>query len=167
MRSRRRGAALRSTAGGLVALLLFVAVACSGSDETDGTDPPTPDITPTTEAPRPDDGVLKIGVLAPRSGPGAAIGQSIGEAATRAIGMINIAGGIGGQRVELVPEDEGTTELTAREAIDALLAEGVDAVVGPTSSLVERSRRARRSIWGHGANRGHHRARHGSDPGAR
>ena len=118
------------------AALLLAVAACSGTDETEGTVPPTPLVTATTDAPRVDDGVLRIGVMAPRSGPGAALGESVLEAAAAAIQLINEAGGVGGATVQLIQEDEGTTPLAAADAIESLLDQDVDAVIGPTSSVI-------------------------------
>lgn len=126
----------RWAAPAAAAALVMVVVACSGSDETEGTVPPTPVVTATTDAPRPDDGVLRIGVMAPRSGPGAPLGESLLEASALAIELVNEAGGVGGAPVQRIEEDEGTTPLAAADAIESLLDQDVDAVIGPTSSVI-------------------------------
>ena len=117
--------------------VLGLFAACSGEGDSTDTDPPPSVVTPTSEVVRVNDGVLRIGVLAPGSGEGAAIGQSLIDAASRAVDQINAAGGAPrGKQVELFIEDEGTSSASATEAIDALLDEDVDAVVGPTSSTL-------------------------------
>ncbi|CAN5790247.1 hypothetical protein BH18ACT2_BH18ACT2_08420 [soil metagenome] len=120
----------------IAALPLIVAGACTGDDETGGTTPSPPVVTAGTDAPRVDDGVLRVGVMAPMTGDGAAIGQSVFAATDAAVAQINAAGGVGGTDVELVPQDEGTTLAAAGDAVEALLGTDVDAVIGPTSSVV-------------------------------
>jgi branched-chain amino acid transport system substrate-binding protein len=48
---------------------------------------------------------------------------------------INAAGGILGQPVRLVETDEGGTASSASAALDSLIGQGVDAIIGPASSL--------------------------------
>ena len=90
----------------------------------------------TTEPARVTDGVLTIGVLLPQTGVGAALGIPGTTAASLAVNEINEAGGVFGADVRLVREDEGDTLDTAQGAIDRLLDQDVDAIVGPASSLV-------------------------------
>lgn len=118
----------RSIAALLAAVV--VAGACSGSDEPDVA--PTTTLPPPTTVPtRPDDGVLSIGAFLPTTGPGASLGGPMIEAVQSAVRLINEAGGVFGQDVELHVEDESD-----ETSIESLLAEGVDAIVGPASSLV-------------------------------
>ncbi|MGI9052787.1 MAG: ABC transporter substrate-binding protein [Ilumatobacteraceae bacterium] len=136
MSPRRCVTSVRLVAPLPVALLGLLA-ACTGDGESTESDPTPPVVTPTNEVARINDGTLRIGVLAPGSGEGAAIGRSLIDAATRAVDEINAAGGSPrGQQVELFVEDEGTSSASATEAIDALLDADVDAVVGPTSSTL-------------------------------
>jgi branched-chain amino acid transport system substrate-binding protein len=116
-------------------------VACDG-DNDDG-DPavvettPATTVTPTTEVPNDEDGVLRIGLLLPRSGDAATIGQPLIAAAVAAVEAVNAAGGVLGNPVELVTEfDEGTSAASARESIAGLIDADVDAVVGPASSTI-------------------------------
>lgn len=107
--------------------LLFTA--CSGDDD----DPtPTTTISPTTTtiAERVSDGVLKVGAFLPLTGPGAAFGPPMIEALDDAIDEINAAGGVLGDDVELIQLDEGAG------TIEELLAQDVDAIVGPASSTL-------------------------------
>ena len=90
--------------------------------------------TTTTQPPRPADNQLVIGLLLPASDP--ILGQGLIDAAKLAVAQINEAGGVLGKDVRVVEADEGTTEAAANEAIGALLAQDVDAVVGPASSLI-------------------------------
>ena len=121
-----------------LALLVVVAAACDDPDDAapTSTEPEINIVTQTTEVERESDGILRIGLLVPRSGDGAEIGQSLDDAVSRAVGAINAAGGFGGATVEIVEADEGANPTTAREAIQGLIQRRVDAVVGPTSSIV-------------------------------
>ncbi len=73
--------------------------------------------------------------MLPASNP--TLGEGLIDAATEAVRRINDAGGVLGQRIRVVEQDEGLDDGTAAESIAALLdpALNVDAVVGPTSSL--------------------------------
>lgn len=116
-----------------------IAVPATAGASAPPTDPPSTD-PPTSEASgnvdRTSDGVLKIGVLLPQTGPGAWIGSPGFAAANYAVAEINRAGGFNGTDVLLVSADEGESPETALAAIDELLAADVDAVVGPASSTV-------------------------------
>lgn len=92
--------------------------------------------TTTTEPPRVDDGVLRIGVLLPQSGSGAGFGRPLIDAVDTAVGQLNEAGGVLGRAVQVVHADEGDTPSAARDAIADLLDADVDAVVGPASSTI-------------------------------
>ncbi len=90
----------------------------------------------TTGVPRRGDGVLRIGLLIPRSGSGASLGEPLVEVAERAVADIERSG-LGELDIELVVRDEGPDTATARSAVDEFIDEdGVDAVVGPLSSSV-------------------------------
>lgn len=118
----------RWTAVGIAAVL--VAGACSGDDEPDTA--PTTTVPPATTVPtRPDDGILKLGAFLPTTGPGATLGGPMVEAVQSAVRLINEAGGVLGSDVELVVVDESD-----ETGIETLLDEGVDAIIGPASSLV-------------------------------
>ena len=117
---------------GVVGALLASAAACTGSADTETA---STVVTTTTIAPDPrvDDGVLRIGALIPVGD--TLIGTSLDAAARDALEAINQAGGALGRDVQLVVEDEGATAATASAAIGSLVDEGVDAIVGPSSSL--------------------------------
>jgi branched-chain amino acid transport system substrate-binding protein len=105
--------------------------ACTGGDDDDVT--PTTSVPTTTAAvaERPDDGVLTLGVYLPLTGPGRQLGEPMVAAVNAAVDAIDAAGGVLGSPVALESLDEG-----AGTGPGDLLARGVDAIVGPASSLV-------------------------------
>jgi branched-chain amino acid transport system substrate-binding protein len=112
---------------------LLSATACSPDAAAPAT---TPEPAPTTSVALEvaGDGVLTIGVLLPSDD--TILGAPLSSAASVAIERINAAGGVLGRPVEVVVADEGETTASASESIQALLDGGVDAIVGPASSLV-------------------------------
>lgn len=106
-----------------------MAAACTGGD--DDTTPSTTVVPTTTTVPqRTSDEALKVGLFLPLTGPGAALGPPMIEELTEARDLINAQGGVLGEEVELVQLDEGAG------TIDELLAQGVDAIIGPASSTL-------------------------------
>ena len=84
---------------------------------------------PAAAAARPD--ALKIGVLAPLSGPYAAGGTSFVQAATLAVEQANAEGGALGQRVTMVVGDtQGRVDIAKSEALRLVSREKVSALVG-------------------------------------
>ncbi len=83
---------------------------------------------------RPDDGVFLIGLVVPTVGTGAEIGASLDNGVALAAQEINVAGGVNGQRVQIVRREEGDNPATAQLAMQDLVQLGVDVIVGPTSS---------------------------------
>jgi branched-chain amino acid transport system substrate-binding protein len=74
---------------------------------------------------------LKIGVLAPLSGPYAAGGTSFVQAATLAVEQANAEGGVFGQRVTIVVVDtQGRVDVAKAEALRLVSREKVSALVG-------------------------------------
>jgi branched-chain amino acid transport system substrate-binding protein len=119
---------------GVAALVVFAALtACSSASTT--TPPTSTAILATSTTTRPDDGRLTIGVVAPRGGAAAELGTSTRDAVDLAINDINAHGGVNGQRVRSVVRDEGENPAAAALAIQDLVQLGVDAIIGPTSSL--------------------------------
>lgn len=116
------------------AVVGVVAVACSGS-EAPIADVPTTTATTTTTMPRDGDGRLSIGVLLPTSGPAAQIGGPMINGVRLAVDRINEAGGVFDQPIRLVEVDEGGSVSSATSGFDELINAGVDAIVGPSSSL--------------------------------
>lgn len=115
-----------------VALVVLLA-ACSGDEVAapETTELPT---TTTIEPPPVGDGNLLIGILLPTSE--TLIGEPTVAGAEAAIERINDAGGVLGRPVRTIVADEGSSSTSAAEAIQQLLARGVDAIVGPASSLI-------------------------------
>jgi ABC-type branched-subunit amino acid transport system substrate-binding protein len=117
-----------------VLLLGFTVAACGSGGG--GSVPDTEPRVTTTGAPNRSDGVLRIGLLVPRSGGGASLGEPLVGVAEQAVADIEKAG-LGGFDIELVVRDEGPDTATARSAVDEFIDEvGVDAIVGPLSSSV-------------------------------
>src|SRR5660398_183112 len=74
---------------------------------------------------------LKIGVLAPLSGPYASGGASFVQAATLAVEQANAEGGVFGQRVTIVVGDtQGRVDVAKSEALRLVSREKVSALVG-------------------------------------
>jgi branched-chain amino acid transport system substrate-binding protein len=105
-------------------------IGCTGGDDTAPTT--TVASAPTTTTPeRANDGILSLGVFLPRTGPGALLGEPMIDAVEQTVRAVNDAGGVLGTNVILHVLDEG-----AGTGPDELLADGVDAIIGPASSLV-------------------------------
>jgi len=120
----------------LAAFACSVAMAACGGTTTSAPVDSEPPRT-TTIAPRMSDGILRVGLLVPRSGPGATIGEPLVAIVEAAVRAINDNGGVNGVPVELFVEDEGGDSATALAAIDTLITgDSVDAVIGPFSSSV-------------------------------
>jgi len=118
----------------LPVLAVVLVGACTDDGETAPTTTTGVTIAPTVRPPRPDDGELRIGAMLPVTGEGATIGQAMISAVGRAVDEINEAGGVNGEEVVMVTADEGATTASARRAVDTLLDDDVDAIVGPASS---------------------------------
>lgn len=113
--------------------LVGMLAACSSDDES-VVDETIADTTTTTIAAQvATDGRLVIGALLPLGD--TLIGEPTEAAVDAAIGRINEAGGVLGQRVRLVIADEGDSTATATASIQTLLDADVDAIIGPASSL--------------------------------
>ncbi|MBM3798602.1 MAG: ABC transporter substrate-binding protein [Actinobacteria bacterium] len=126
----------RSMRCSLAAFACSVAMAACGGTTTSAPVDSEPPRT-TTIAPRMSDGILRVGLLVPRSGPGATIGEPLVAIVEAAVRAINDNGGVNGVPVELFVEDEGGDSATALAAIDTLITgDSVDAVIGPFSSSV-------------------------------
>jgi branched-chain amino acid transport system substrate-binding protein len=118
----------RRVAGGLVVAAALLP-ACTG-DNDDAVSTTTMAATTTTVVERVGNGTLEIGIFLPLTGPGAPFGPPMVTGIEEAVDHINAEGGVLGRNVVLKPaRDEGS------EAIDRVLADGVDAIVGPASSL--------------------------------
>ncbi len=81
------------------------------------------------------DGVLKIGMLLPKAGSDAALGEAQRAGARLAVKEMNAEGGVLGRPVELIDGDAGTNgDDVAAESATSMIEEGVDAILGPTST---------------------------------
>jgi branched-chain amino acid transport system substrate-binding protein len=117
-----------------VVALTTALVACS-SDDDRLVDDTVADTTTTTVRPEvTGDGRLVIGALLPPAD--TLLGEPMAEAVEIAVSRINSAGGVLGQRVQLIVADEGSSTATATASIQTLLDRDVDAVIGPASSLI-------------------------------
>jgi branched-chain amino acid transport system substrate-binding protein len=116
-------------AGGLVAAVVAVTVALSGCT-------PGPMPTPTPTLPTPSgDGVLRIGTIFSSTGPDAATAGGQTAAVNAAQRELDAAGGVLGSPVEVLNRDGGAAgDGLAEAAFAELVAAGVDAVIGPSSS---------------------------------
>lgn len=124
-------ARLRMTLGALAGLLVVGSTACSDDPPNAGVATTLASVPATTIA---SDRTLRIGLLLPLTGPGAAIGASLTTAAELAVDQIDAAGGVFGRSVQLLTQDEGADTATAAASLDALLDANVDAIIGPASS---------------------------------
>jgi branched-chain amino acid transport system substrate-binding protein len=117
--------------------LATLAAACTGGNDEPARSAPAVATAgdATTVAPRVDDGVLRLGVLLPATGPGQQLGEDMSAAVDAAIAEINAAGGVLGEAVVAVRADEGADQGTASEGVGVLVEQDVDAVIGPSSSL--------------------------------
>jgi len=133
-RGRRGGRGLSGIA--LSGVVIASAVACAGGGGDSGVATTTV-VTTTTLAPRPSDGVLRLGVLMPQSGPGADLGRAVLNSVRIAVREVNLAGGVLGRDIEVVTADEGADIPTALAAVNTLIVdEGADAIIGPASSRI-------------------------------
>ena len=77
---------------------------------------------------------VRIGFIGELTGNSADLGEAGRNGAMLAIETINLAGGINGQRVELLARDTGSTPESATRSADELLDAKVVAVIGPMTS---------------------------------
>lgn len=93
---------------------------------------------PTTGPPA--DGILKLGIILPRSGPDVELGRAQRAGIQLAIAEINGAGGVLGDPIETVDLDSGEAPGPVSEsAVTTALSKGVDAILGAGSSLMTSS----------------------------
>src|ERR687884_836012 len=79
-------------------------------------------------------GTIKLGFYAPLSGPNAAAGIDMLNAAKLAVANANRAGGVLGRHITLDAQDSPCSPQVAVQAAQKLVADGVVAVVGPYCS---------------------------------
>ncbi|MGK9167842.1 penicillin-binding protein activator [Inquilinus limosus] len=123
----RGGAGLRRLVRLAGAAVLAAALAACAQFQT--VPRPTPIAqAPTAAAPtRPDDGVLRVGMLLPLSGGSASLGEAMQRAAQMAVFDT-------GTQVELLPRDTGDSPNQAGQAAQAVIAQGADIILGPLFS---------------------------------
>jgi branched-chain amino acid transport system substrate-binding protein len=125
----------RRVGSGIWLAIALVAASCSNVEPRTGTT--TTPITVLKPRVGAGDGLLRIGVLLPTTGPGAALSAPLLKAIELAKNEINQAGGVFNQTIDVVQFDEGGDVASASAALEQLFVEGrVDAVVGPASSRV-------------------------------
>jgi branched-chain amino acid transport system substrate-binding protein len=118
-----------------VALAVALAVGLTSLAACGGAPAPTP--TPTPSPTPTGDGELKIGTLFPSSGGVAFIGPAQVAGVKAAVREINAAGGVNGTPVVVVSRDSGdATTQKVEESFTDLVAQGVDVVIGPSSSVL-------------------------------
>ncbi len=105
--------------------------ACSGGSSPA---PSTTSAPTTTQAPTVDNGILELGIILPRGGAGAELGQGLNDGADLAVSEINAVGGTNGSVIRRIVREEGSTPAEAATAMQELLDLGVDAIIGPASS---------------------------------
>jgi branched-chain amino acid transport system substrate-binding protein len=133
----RSGRALATRVIAVVSGAALVAGGCTGGDGDAGVATTSIDTTTTTMVVRDDDGTLVLGIYLPVTGGGSDLGQPMIAAVENAVEAINRAGGVLGHDVRTISVDEG-----AGTGPGELLARGVDAIVGPASSLTALSQLA-------------------------
>jgi branched-chain amino acid transport system substrate-binding protein len=79
---------------------------------------------------------IKIGLMAPLTGAWASEGQDMQQIVELLADEINMAGGINGQKIEIVTEDDGGDPRTAALAAQRLSTQGLVAVIGTYGSAV-------------------------------
>jgi branched-chain amino acid transport system substrate-binding protein len=132
---RHRGSVRIAAAASALALL---GAACGSDDSTSSEDTTTSTGAPAAPV-NTGDGELKIGYLLPESGGLAILGPPMVQAVNMAVEEINAAGGVLGQDIVLIGEDDGTDEQVAGIGADNLLADGVDIIVGAAGSSISLS----------------------------
>ena len=120
----------------VLTLGIFGSITSCSQSESNATPDSTPQVS-TTVTPQVSDGVFRLGLLLPQSGPGAELGEPLIQLATDAINVVNVSGGVLGRDIELVVRDEGNESATALAAVDDFISEfHIDALVGLMSSPI-------------------------------
>ncbi len=136
MSTRRSATLLGRVPFSPIAVLGAVLMACSAAPVSTTPSAPPDSSVPNDPNVRADDGILRIGMLLPASGEGAAIGQSARAAVRVAVVQANANGGVRDRPVELVIRDEGSDAASAAASFQELVDSQVDVMVGPASSNV-------------------------------
>lgn len=115
---------------GLVGLLALGLVGCGGTTTTVGPATTGGGAT-TTAAPA---GSIKVGFSGPLTGNAAAVGQDYLNGVKLYFDKVNAAGGVNGQKLEILAEDDQTDPKNATIVAQKLIDAGVVAVIGPLTS---------------------------------
>ncbi len=81
-------------------------------------------------------GTIKIGLMGPMTGSWASEGQEMKQVLDLLVEEVNAAGGINGQKVQLVVEDDGGDPKTAALAAQRLVTQGIVGVIGTYGSSI-------------------------------
>jgi branched-chain amino acid transport system substrate-binding protein len=86
-----------------------------------------PSYTAPTQPTRPNDGILRVGVLLPLTGSFGEVGKAMQNAAQMAVFDT-------GTQVQLLPRDTGDSAASAAAAAQAVIAQGANIIIGPVQS---------------------------------
>ncbi len=122
----------------LAVVFVLSFVACSGSDKKTDAAPAAEAKTETAS------GTIKVGVLAPLTGPVAEYGNAVNNGIIMYVEELNAKGGVNGKQIELVTYDEEGDAVKAVTGYNYLVDEGVVAIIGdvttgPTVAVVVES----------------------------
>ena len=116
------------------ALSITVAVAaCSSNSDSSPDETIAATASPTTSVEAPD-GKLTIGVMLPPAA--TLLRDPIQNGVNAAIRQVNAAGGLFGRHVPIEWAEEGDTAETGADAVQTLIDQHVDAIIGPASSTI-------------------------------
>ena len=115
--------------------MLAVSLAACSDDGGDATPSTTTQLLGATTTVAADDGVLRVGAVLPSGGTAPDMGVSMRAALELAETEINAAGGVLGRPISVKVLDEGDSSASAALAVQELVRDGYDAIIGPTSSL--------------------------------
>jgi branched-chain amino acid transport system substrate-binding protein len=115
----------RTSAAVLATAISVVAAACSSGSSTPGT---------TSSSGASSSSAIKVGMIAPLTGPFAPLGQGDEQGAEIAVSQLNGSGGIDGHKVDLIIKDDKTDPTQSVIDFQALQGQGVVAVLGSSVS---------------------------------
>ncbi len=81
-------------------------------------------------------GSIKVGLMGPMTGSWASEGQEMKQVLDLLVEEVNAAGGVNGQKVQLIVEDDGGDPRTAALAAQRLVTQGVVGVIGTYGSSI-------------------------------
>ncbi|MGI6028161.1 MAG: ABC transporter substrate-binding protein [Candidatus Heteroscillospira sp.] len=115
-----------------ICMLLMLLCGCGGGNKAPESNAPESSA-PESKAPESsgDGDTIKFGMFYEMTGDMATNGERHYRAATMAIDEINANGGVLGKQIELVTADDASTNAGAVTALEILLAEDVDCLIGP------------------------------------